>query len=187
MKDKNANSDRINILKNIRKVLTNCFNDYSFIKLFLAHMTNRGYGFIKIDNLKYDLYIPYNKEEYKILFENTSIKERNDHTLNVDKLIKNAIKYGLINKVSSDSTGKRSIMLSDDDSDIIMSEYAEIYNKKMASLVDYYLKNKSIAKTIDYDWLKDDIDIITFNEQKIKEKRNYYYIKKMKIKDTKKD
>ena len=110
MKDKNANSDRINILKNIRKVLTNCFNDYSFIKLFLAHMTNRGYGFIKIDNLKYDLYIPYNKEEYKILFENTSIKERNDHTLNVDKLIKNAIKYGLINKVSSDSTGKRSIM-----------------------------------------------------------------------------
>ena len=78
-------------------------------------------------------------------------------------------------------------LLCDDDSDIIMSEYAEIYNKKMASLVDYYLKNKSIAKTIDYDWLKDDIDIITFDEQKIKEKRNCYYIKKMKIKDTKKD
>ncbi len=127
------------------------FNNYDFMRLFLAYLRVNGITFINKDNLRYNLYELYQNKEYKDLFQDFAVKQQIEgNFLDIDYAIQNAVLYGLISAHDCNlNNSKRVILIDENESITIINSYSENYKEKMERLVGEFL-DKSINKRDKY-------------------------------------
>ena len=123
------------------------FNNYDFMRLFLACLRVNGIAFINKDNLRYDLYELYQNPEYKDLFQDFAVKQQIEgNFLDIDYALQNAVLYGLLSSHDCNfNSSKRIIFIDENESISIINSYSESYKEKMERLVGEFL-DKSIKK-----------------------------------------
>ena len=128
------------------------FSDYDFIRLFLAYVKIDGNVFINRDNLRYDLYEYYKKEEYKVLFQDIVVKQQiEENFLDIEEALQNAVLYGLLDPHDCNlNSPKRIILLNEDECYSIITKYDEIYTEKMEKLTGEFLDNKCTQRNEKY-------------------------------------
>lgn len=125
------------------------FNDYDFMRLFLAYLKLNGSAFIDKDNLRYELYELYQNPEYKDLFQDFAVKQQIEgNFLDIEEALQNAVLYGLLSSNICNSS-RRIIFINENESASIIENYNEIYREKMEGLVDEFL-DKSIKRSEKY-------------------------------------
>lgn len=125
------------------------FNDYAFIRLFLAYLRLNGSVFIDKDNLRYELYELYQNPEYKDLFQDFAVKQQIEgNFLDIEEALQNAVLCGLLSSNICNSS-RRIIFINENESASIIEDYNEIYREKMEGLVDEFL-DKSIKRSEKY-------------------------------------
>ncbi len=129
------------------------FNDYDFIRLFLAYLKINGSAFVDIDKLRYDLYELHQNPEYKDLFQDFAVKQQIEGDyLDIEEAWQNAILYGLLSShTCNPNNSRRIIFINEDESISIINSYSESYKEKMEKLVDELL-DKSIKISDKYYW-----------------------------------
>lgn len=135
--------------KDIRlKVSRVSFNDYDFIRLFLAYLRINRSVFIDKNNLRYDLYELFQNPEYKDLFQDIAVKQQIEgNFLDIEEALQNAVLYGLLSSHDCNSSNSRRILFIDENESIsIIDSYNEIYKEKMKKLVGEFL-DKSIKRS----------------------------------------
>lgn len=127
------------------------FNDYDFIRLFLAYLKLNGSVFIDKDNLRYELYELYQNPEYKDLFQDFAVKQQIEgNFLDIEEALQNAVLYGLLSSHDCNHNNSRRIIFIDENESIsIEDSYNEIYREKMERLVGEFL-DKSIKRSEKY-------------------------------------
>lgn len=126
------------------------FNDYDFMRLFLAYLRVNGKMFINKDNLRYDLYELYQNPKYKDLFQDFVVKQQIEgNFLDIDEALQNAALYGLLSSHDCNSNSSKRIFIDESECISIINSYSESYNKKMESLVAEFF-DKSIKKVDEY-------------------------------------
>lgn len=128
------------------------FNDYDFMRLFLAYLKLNGSAFIDKDNLRYELYELYQNPEYKDLFQDFAVKQQIEgNFLDIEEALQNAVLYGLLSSNICNSS-RRIIFINENESASIIENYNEIYREKMEGLVDEFLdKSIKISEKYHYD------------------------------------
>lgn len=128
------------------------FNDYDFIRLFLAYLKLNGSVFIDKDNLRYELYELYQNPEYKDLFQDFAVKQQIEgNFLDIEEALQNAVLYGLLSSHDCNpNNSKRIIFIDENESISIIDSYNGIYKEKMERLVDEFLDKKSIKRNDKY-------------------------------------
>lgn len=125
------------------------FNDYDFMRLFLAYLKLNGSAFIDKDNLRYELYELYQNPEYKDLFQDFAVKQQIEgNFLDIEEALQNAVLYGLLSSNICNSS-RRIIFINENERASIIENYNEIYREKMEGLVDEFL-DKSIKRSEKY-------------------------------------
>lgn len=125
------------------------FNDYDFMRLFLAYLKLNGSAFIDKDNLRYELYELYQNPEYKDLFQDFAVKQQIEgNFLDIEEALQNAVLYGLLSSNICNSS-RRIIFINENESASIIENYNEIYREKMEGLVDEFL-DKPIKRSEKY-------------------------------------
>lgn len=120
------------------------FTDYDFIRLFIAMIKIKNENSIDRDELRYQLIQFYNVEEYKVLFQDITVRKQIEGDyVDIYRALQEATFYGLINQHDSQPIGNKRIILIDDKySKNIIEEYDVNYSFRMDSLTDQYIKNK---------------------------------------------
>lgn len=137
---------------NVRRLKVSVqFNDYDFMRLFLAYLRVNESAFIDRDNLGYDLYELYQNSEYKDLFQDFAVKQQIEgNFLDIEEALQNAVLYGLLSSHDCNpNNSRRIISITENESISIIDSYNEIYKEKMERLVGEFL-HKSIKSKDKY-------------------------------------
>lgn len=119
------------------------FNEYDFIRLFLAYLRINGCIFINKDRLRYDLYNMYQNKEYKELFQDIAVKQQIEgNFLDIEEALHSAELYGLLSFHDTNSScSRRMILINEDESFSIIDSYEDIYKSMMDELVGEFFNN----------------------------------------------
>lgn len=127
------------------------FSEYKFLRLFLATLVKQGIAIIEKEELQKELYKYYQKEEYKILFEDIAVKKGIDYAdLDLGESFQTALTLGLIQNISDAYRKIKSIIvLNDEEAEEVLKENEEARVIAMDSLVKEMINDKEKIKQED--------------------------------------
>lgn len=120
------------------------FNEYDFIRLFLAKLSRRGIVKINFSKLGYELIEFYRDKKYSELFDMQVKQQIEGDFVDMSSCIQQAILGGILSSHSIMNTDERLILLSKEESEKIINSYDKKIVSKMEDMICEYI-DKSIA------------------------------------------
>lgn len=123
-----------------------CFNEYDFIRLFLAKLVEHGIGRIDSSKLGYELIEFYRDNQYEELFDMAVKQQIEGDFVDLSGCIQQAMLGGLLSFHGIQNSDERLILISNDEKKEIINSYEDKYVVKMEKLVSNYLYNHKFEK-----------------------------------------